>query len=201
MALRRAISVSGAGVGGFAGTGTSSVSVSGGSSATASQYWLIFTQSVYGNWLRKWVFDVAPTELQGIFSGCPKIDYTVCEFDYCFQTKLVKEFNTYPGDLNVMQELQYISDHPKGGLGVSGTVWTDKQAYVRMKWNDNTHEEHSCFQCVGGIEGGKFTGPYSYGFPQDLMDTSGTISQAFSNTLENGSRFSCPNFNMGLVNL
>jgi len=199
MALRRAISLSS--IPSFGIPSASGLQSSGGSSALASQYWAIHTQTLYGDWVRRWVFETEPTlGVQSIPSGCPKIEYTDCDFDYTISVKLVKEFNTYQGEFNQDQQIDYTSDHPEGGLGASGNLWTTKQGYIRMKWDDDTHTEVDCMQSVGGIEGGKMKGEYSFGYPHDLVDTSGNIAGIFIDTLGIAAAATCRQLKLHLIN-
>ena len=127
-----------------AGTNVSALQASGDTSATLFGEWFVHSQTIQGMWTRKFVYESTPViGAAGVASACPAISFTYLDVyaDVKVEEQIVEA--SYASGYTIPQEVDYISDSPTGGFGLSGTFYTTQVGLIR-KLKAITYVEYNC---------------------------------------------------------
>lgn len=151
---------------------------------------VIVTQTLQGNWIRRWDYGAEPTGV----SACPAINNTYCDVQATVTTlKEVRPLGV-SGSPQQRQDIDYYSDSVSGGWGVSGAFWTSV-AGVTVRKATPTDVSAYCTQtypAVTNITTGNF---------DSSVDTSSNFNGEFLQNVVLPAVRECPEFISVIVDI
>ena len=180
---------------GSAGLGKN-LQASGDTSATEFATWTVFTQSMQGMWMRKYVYNTSPTYSAGVASGAPTMAYSYLDTNCTVTTRREFVDAAYASGYAQNLGIAYISDSTVGGFGGSGIFYSSSIGITR-KEKVATDVESYCTTTFD-TDAGEYPGQY---LPNQSLDTSATFPGTFFSDVIMPAARHCPELRVSLINV